>query len=289
MKSFKKAWINLCGSADFLASRIAKPATWAIGGVIGLVGGAILGLGAAAIEKVDSDKLDDIRADFQVWKNGVVKFDTQVPAISPSSVCDIESGWYFAVKEKNGDYALYKGKEGTYYPLSADTAEDFAEEFDDCLDAMRALDEKRTGYDVDFAVMVSQPIRTNNTLANDPSVFRYLQENNEGFQGNLNALIAELGEDGAFNKIRADWKKALEAFEDGDVYDYSNDKSVQTYSYSYVEPDFSMQTVFNLMGIGLAAGAFGAGFTGSPSASYRRRAEQRDAKRRALDAKPLDF
>ena len=129
----------------------------------------------------------------------------------------------------------------------------------------------------------------NNTLENDPSVFRYLENRFDYFEGGLDELVTKVGEDEAFKAVRTQWADALEAFEDGDVYDYSNDKSIATYSYSYAEPDFSLQTVFNLMGIGLVAGAFGAGFTGSPSASYRRRAEQRDAKRRALDAKPLDF
>ena len=289
MKNLKKLWLNICGGCDFLVSRAAKPSTWVIGGGTGIACGALLGVGVAALEQDSNDKLDDIREDYQAWKADNAKFDTQVFAIDPANVCGIDEGWYFAGKEKNGDYALYKGEKGNYYPQDKDFAEDFAEDLRDCFTALRALDEQQANFEIDFNVVASQALRSDNTLEEGDTVIRYLKDYHSYFDGTLQRLVNEFGEDAAFEKLESVWGDALDAFEDGDAFEAADYQGIPTYEYTYQAAEFPLAPIFHFAVIGLFAGGIGAGFSKTPSADYKDRAEKRDERRRALDAKPLDF
>ena len=134
-------------------------------------------------------------------------------------------------------------------------------------------------------------MRSDNTLRDGAYSFRRLaDEGRQGFDGNMAELSGLLdSKDKAFEYLDDSWRDAIEAFEEGDVYDHAYARDVSTYEYAYEKPGFPMSVVFDFMLIGVFAGAAGVAFSGKPNDAAKEREERRDTKRRMLNHDDLQF
>lgn len=282
----KRSWLNISGAVDTAFSRIQKrPSTWAIGGVLGVIGGVVLGVVAGNIEQSDNDSWDDIVNDRNAWIQEVANYKpADVVASFPQS-CGLGNDWYFAAKRPNGDYGLYIGSEGSYVPASANGIDTFVEKYEACMNGSRSFEEMRNGFRVDFNSYISDPLRFDNSVnEGDYSFIRLGNKESDAFEGSIEELAKDLGSiDKAYETVDEKWAPAIEAFKDGDIYNHKNDRSIATYNYEYKEPSFPLGTLFNFTVIGLLAGFGGVAFTGKPSEAFKERRKARNEKREYLD------
>jgi|GEM_PF-3089913 len=291
-KFIKKSWYNICGAADFVYSRFqTNPVRWVGSTVIGTACGAALGAGAAFMVQDDADNWDSVEAERSTWIENNASYKAVASVVNFPKICGLGNAWYVAAKAPNGDYTLYAGSQGFYEPVDTDQIDSFVERYNDCIDATRALNEQQQHFYADFGKSISQPLRSDNTLRDGAYSFRKLSdESRDDFDGHMADLAVVLGsEDKAFAYLEESWSDAIEAFEDGDIYDHADARDVQTYAYEYKEPDFPLSTVFDFMLFGVFAGVAGAAFSGKPNDAAKQRAARRETKRNMLNHDDLQF
>jgi hypothetical protein len=288
----KKSWYNICGAADFFYSRIQKnPAPWAVRTGIAVIGGAALGTAVALHEQDAANDWDATNTARAEWIHDNAAYAPVGSVVSFPEICRLGNAWYLAAQASNGDYTLYAGSQGFYEPVNTDQIDNFVERYKDCIDATRALNEQQQYFRMDFTRSVSQPLRSDNTLRDGAYSFRRLSsDESKGFNGNMSELSALVGsEEKAFEYFDASWANAIEAFDNGDIYDHANDKGVKTFEYAYEEPSFPLSVVFHFMMVGAIAGAGASAFSGKPNDAAKERAARRDTKRNMLNYDDLQF
>ncbi len=291
-KFIKKSWYNICGATDFVFSRFqTNPTRWVANSVIGAVCGTALGIGAAFMAQDDADNWDSVEAERSTWIENNAGYKAVGSVVNFPEICGLGNAWYVAAKAPNGDYTLYAGSQGFYEPVDTDQIDSFVARYKDCIDATRALNEQQQNFYADFGKSISQPLRSDNILRDGAYSFRKLSdESRDEFDGQMADLTTMLGsEDKAFAYLEESWADAIEAFEDGDIYDHADARDVQTFSYEYKAPDLPLSVVFNMMLFGVGLGAAGAAFSGKPNDAAKQRAALRDTKRKMLNHDDLQF
>lgn len=287
-------WHNFCGKVDKFQDHFqAKPAKMGFLGAIGAVAGVILGTVIASSDQEDLDTWPEISEQRSSWIKENATYTDLSSIVSFPEICDMgaDGKWLFAAKGLNGDYTLYYGSNGYYQPAGEDYTEEFPERFNDCLNAVQALDEHQQYFSIDDTRQISQPLRSDNAANDGAYNFRKLADNGSGdFDGTLAEYVFKIGsEEQAFNNLRAAWADALDDFEDGDVYDHSDDKNVQTFSYDYVEPEMSYGTILRAGLWGLVLGLGVGTLTGQRSAGFNTREEKRKQAIAALKRNEVHF
>lgn len=284
MKSLKKAVINAEGFFDYFHSRF-NGVQQMIGGTfagafIGAFFGGVIGLIYSAEANLKQEFIND-RAEYeQVYAQ--VEF--------PSS-CDIAEGIVYPAKGPNGQYTLYVND----VAQSARNSERFAEDFKDCMREIQDDPDLLENMTIRLRYDVSQPMRAVNVNdADDTENFRVTKsaEGSEKMSGqDWAALLADY-KGGVPQALTGIWRAALDDYEDGQIYNHIDSIDAKDVKIFYYEDDYQpYYWAFPQYGA-LLLGTFcffSSGFGASPNSAARTRKENRDARRRALDAKPLDF
>lgn len=282
MKSLKKTLINIEAGFDFLRSRFARDESVYVASagvpIIITMLGAMFGVLASTINDLQDQFVD---------KNA--KYEATDMVVDFPSNCDIDNGFYFAQQGPNGAYTLYKGSNGVYEPQTRGESEDFAEAFNECLDAAEKMPKLREGFVIVTGHDVSQPMRSID-VNDDDSASNYRRLGDApATKYNFTEWVDKNGsEQAAFAALRSSWAPALKGFEDEKIYDHAAAKNVTTFEY---KDSYQPYNVNWIKGAGVLGAVVGLSilFSGSPNAQARARKEDRAKRRRALDAKPLDF
>ncbi|MEC7577174.1 MAG: hypothetical protein VX740_02260 [Pseudomonadota bacterium] len=281
MKALKKAWINIEGFFDFFRSRYNG-----IGEMIGGgVGGAAIGLFVGGmVGLIYSEGASDKEA----FINENIEPEPVYLQVDFPSSCDIDDGFAYVAKGPNGKHTLYiKGE-----PQTERNSKRFVEDFEDCIADMKDDASMLEGTAIRLRYNVSQPMRTVDLNDEDATEnFRVTRVGDDSEKMSLAEWDTQLSghEDGAIGALQSLWKGALADFEDGDIYNHIEAKDVTTLEYKDdYAPYYWSIPLYAAAGLG-AFGFIGVGFGRRPDSDARARKEHRDARRRALDSKPLDF
>ena len=281
MKSLKKALINAEGFFDFFRSRYDGTREMIGGALGGTVLGAFFGGVLGVIYAQEADLKDAFIQDHAEYEQVYIQVDF------PSS-CDIADGNVYPAKGPNGDYTLYV--DGV--AQTARNSERFVEDFKDCMDEIKDDPSLLENMTIRLRYEVSQPLRAVNVNdADDTENFRVNRQvdGSEKISGQQFGAYLSGVKGGVPAALTGLWQLALNGFEDGKIYNHIEAKDVKTFEY---EDDYTpYYWAFPKYGA-LLVGTFclfSSGFGASPNSAARARKENRDARRRALDAKPLDF
>ncbi|MAH04652.1 MAG: hypothetical protein CL561_03730 [Alphaproteobacteria bacterium] len=281
MKALKKAWINTEGFFDFFRSRyngIGEMIGGGVGGAaIGFFFGGMVGL-------IYSEEASDKEA----FINENIEPESVYLQVDFPSSCDIDDGFAYVAKGPNGKHTLYIDGE----PQTERNSKRFVEDVEDCIADMKDDPSMLETTTIRLRYNVSQPMRTVDLNDEDATEnFRVTRSSDDSEEMSLVEWDKQLAEhkDGAIGALQSLWKGALADFEDGDIYNHIEAKDVTTLEYKDdYAPYYWSIPLYAAAGLG-AFGFFGAGFGRMPDSEARARKENRAARRRALDSKPLDF
>ena len=141
--------------------------------------------------------------------------------------------------------------------------------------------------------IISQPLRmidTNSDDTDDVVNWRRFDSSNDSSSVKLSDMQGETQEDkGVVSAFEKTWADAISDFEDGKIYDHAGDKNVTTFEYQDSYKSYSFGYVkFGAIGLGCLMG-LGFGFGRKPSEDYKKRGENRDARRAALEHDNFKF
>ena len=133
-------------------------------------------------------------------------------------------------------------------------------------------------------------IDTNSDDTDDVVNWRRFDSSNDSSSVKLSDMQGETQEDkGVVSAFEKTWADAISDFEDGKIYDHAGDKNVTTFEYQDSYKSYSFGYVkFGAIGLGCLMG-LGFGFGRKPSEDYKKRGENRDARRAALEHDNFKF